>query len=103
MDKDARGSLGIMSGCLWVKCGRMDHSGSRVIIQGHGVVWIQSKLRTPSYPQSHGSEVIPCLTTAINSDFRATYQSKHGLHSTPSTPGAVDLHSAWIKPEYFIW
>lgn len=38
MDKDVRGSLGNMSSCLWVNGGRMDRSGSKVIIQGHGVV-----------------------------------------------------------------
>lgn len=63
---------------------------------------MQSKLLTPSYPKSHGSEVIPCLTTAISADFRATFQSKLGFHSTASTPGGVDLDALRIKSEYAI-
>lgn len=62
MDKDVRSSLGNMSSCLRVK----DRLGSKVIVQDHGVVWIQSELWTPNYPKRHGSEVIFCLHNSSN-------------------------------------
>lgn len=92
--KMSQGSLGNMSSSVRVKDGRIDRLGSKVIVQGHGVVWTQSELWTPNYPKRHGSEVIRCLHNSSN--YGAKYQSKHGLQSTLSTPGGVHLHSVWI-------
>lgn len=91
MDKDVRSSLGNMSSYLRVK----DRLGSKVIVQDHGVVWIQSELWTPNYPKRHGSEVISCLHNSSN--LGAKIQSKHGLQSTLSTPGMVHLRSVWTE------